>query len=100
MNKIIKRTHTCGELSLKNLEKNVSLNGWISKRRDLGGLIFFDLRDRYGVTQIIFDEKKNDYSFNIAKKLGFEGYKTAKKRFDLNKMIKSHEEEYIKYVKS
>ena len=72
MNKIIKRTHTCGELSLKNLEKNVSLNGWISKRRDLGGLIFFDLRDRYGVTQIIFDEKKNDYSFNIAKKLGFE----------------------------
>ena len=72
MNKIIKRTHTCGELSLKNLEKNVSLNGWISKRRDLGGLIFFDLRDRYGITQIVFDEKKNDYSFNIAKKLGFE----------------------------
>ena len=59
MNKIIKRTHTCGELSIKNLDQKVSLNGWISKRRDLGGLIFFDLRDRYGITQIVFDEKKN-----------------------------------------
>jgi aspartyl-tRNA synthetase len=72
MNKIIKRTHTCGELSIKNLDQKVSLNGWISKRRDLGGLIFFDLRDRYGITQIVFDEKKNKEAFNVAKKLGFE----------------------------
>ena len=72
MNKIINRTHTCGELSIKDLDKEVSLNGWISKRRDLGGLIFFDLRDRYGITQVVFDEKKNNVSFNIAKKLGFE----------------------------
>ena len=72
MNKIINRTHTCGELSIKDLDKEVSLNGWISKRRDLGGLIFFDLRDRYGITQVVFDENKNDVSFNIAKKLGFE----------------------------
>ena len=72
MNKIIKRTHTCGELSIKDLDKQVSLNGWISKRRDLGGLIFFDLRDRYGITQVVFDGNKNDISFNIAKKLGFE----------------------------
>ena len=72
MNKIIKRTHTCGELSIENLDQKVSLNGWISKRRDLGGLIFFDLRDRYGITQIVFDEKKNKEAFNVAKKLGFE----------------------------
>ena len=52
MNKIIKRTHTCGELSLKNLEKNVSLNGWISKRRDLGGLIFFDLSKKIKVKRL------------------------------------------------
>ena len=69
---MIKRTHTCGELSILNENENVSLNGWISKRRDLGGLIFFDLRDRYGITQIVFDDKKNAEAFNIAKKLGFE----------------------------
>ena len=62
MNKIINRTHTCGELSIKDLDKEVSLNGWRSKRRDLGGLIFFDLRDRYGITQVVFDEKKNNVS--------------------------------------
>ena len=69
---MIKRTHTCGELNIANEGNTVSLNGWISKRRDLGGLIFFDLRDRYGITQIVFDDKKNAESFNIAKKLGFE----------------------------
>jgi len=69
---MIKRTHTCGELNTSNEGNNVSLNGWISKRRDLGGLIFFDLRDRYGTTQIVFDDKKNSESFSIAKKLGFE----------------------------
>ena len=69
---MIKRTHTCGDLSILNENENVSLNGWISKRRDLGGLIFFDLRDRYGSTQIVFDDKKNAEAFNIAKKLGFE----------------------------
>ena len=51
---MIKRTHTCGELPLDNLNSKVSLNGWISKIRDLGGLIFIDLRDRYGITQIFF----------------------------------------------
>ena len=54
---MIKRTHTCGELTEKNLGQKVSLNGWISKSRDLGGLIFIDLRDRYGITQIVFNEE-------------------------------------------
>ena len=69
---MLKRTHTCGELSIDNLDLEVRLNGWISKRRDLGGLIFFDLRDRYGITQIVFDSDVSKESFDIAKKLSYE----------------------------
>jgi len=50
-----KRTHTCGALRLENDKKDVTLNGWIETRRDLGNLIFLDLRDRYGVTQVVLD---------------------------------------------
>ncbi len=69
---MIKRTHTCGEITLKDLDKMVSLNGWISKVRDLGSLIFIDLRDRYGRTQIVFNEKTNKEIFITIKKLGLE----------------------------
>tara|TARA_Y100001936_G_C16064737_1_gene666468 strand:+ start:484 stop:2256 length:1773 start_codon:yes stop_codon:yes gene_type:complete len=69
---MIKRTHTCGEITLKDLNQIVSLNGWISKVRDLGSLIFIDLRDRYGVTQVVFNEKTNKQIFETVKKLGLE----------------------------
>ncbi len=52
---MLKRTHTCGELKAEQAGTETRLNGWVDRRRDLGGLIFIDLRDRYGVTQIVFE---------------------------------------------
>jgi aspartyl-tRNA synthetase len=64
--KFERRTHTCGELRENNAGQSVVLNGWVDRRRDLGGLIFVWLRDRYGITQIAF-EPDNKESFEIAK---------------------------------
>ena len=66
------RTHTCGELSDKFVGETVILNGWISKVRDLGSVIFADLRDRYGKTQLVFNADYSKKSFDIAKKLSLE----------------------------
>ena len=53
------RTHTCGELRITDVNKNVQLAGWVQRRRDLGNLTFIDLRDRYGITQLIFSTEIN-----------------------------------------
>ena len=60
------RTHNCGELSLKNKNQEILLSGWINKKRDHGNLLFFDLRDNYGITQCVID-KKNKYFIYVEK---------------------------------
>ena len=66
------RSHTCGELNLNDLDKEVTLSGWVQKSRDLGGMTFVDLRDRYGITQLIFNMETNESLCLEARKLGRE----------------------------
>ena len=63
------RTHTCGELKKANAGQQVKLAGWINRRRDHGGLIFLDIRDRYGLTQIICDPERSPEAHRIASEL-------------------------------
>jgi len=54
------RTHTCGELALANVGREVTLAGWVQTLRKFGSITFIDLRDRYGITQLLLDEAQND----------------------------------------
>jgi len=62
------RTHTCGELSKKEVGQEVILTGWVHRRRDHGGIIFIDLRDKYGLTQVKFDPEINEEALKIAER--------------------------------
>ena len=66
------RTHTCGELNISNIGVEVTLSGWVQKTRDLGGMTFVDLRDRYGLTQLAFNMDVNAELCTKARKLGRE----------------------------
>jgi aspartyl-tRNA synthetase len=66
------RTHNCGTLNISNVNTGVTLSGWVQKTRDLGGMTFVDLRDRYGITQLAFNMDVNTDLCTAARKLGRE----------------------------
>ena len=97
-----KRTHTCGELNTSAIGKDVVLNGWVAKKRDLGGLLFIDLRDRYGITQLRINPDNKDV-YEIALSLGNEYVVSASgkviKRESINKNIPTGEIEIdVSYI--
>ena len=65
----IKRTHLCGKLNKANIGETIVLMGWVHRRRDLGGLIFIELRDRSGIVQVVFNPETNGNTFQLANKL-------------------------------
>lgn len=66
------RTHTCGELRISDVNKQVTLSGWVQRSRKMGGMTFIDLRDRFGLTQLVFNEEVNAELCEQANKLGRE----------------------------
>ena len=93
------RTHTCGELNINNIGEAIKLSGWIQKSRDLGGMTFVDLRDRYGITQLVFNMETNPELCEKARKLGREFVISVsgkvKERSNKNKNIPTGEIEII-----
>ncbi len=100
----MKRTHMCGVLESKDIGKEVILMGWVQKRRDLGGLIFVDLRDREGLVQIVFDTDVSEPAFRKAEKLRGEFVIAARgevrRRESINPNLKTGEiEVFVKELK-
>ena len=71
------RTHNCGELRMSDVGQEVTLSGWVQVGRDFGALTFVDLRDRYGITQLVFDSEDDAALCEQARKLGREFVITA-----------------------
>ena len=95
-----KRTHACGEVTAAQIDEKVILKGWVQKRRDLGGLIFVDMRDREGIIQVVFGDEAPE-ALKVAEKIRneyvieVEGTVVARQEGQVNKNIKTGEVEVI-----
>ena len=93
------RTHTCGELRISDVNKQVKLSGWVQRSRKMGGMTFVDLRDRYGITQLVFNEEIDAELCERANKLGREFViqivGTVNERFSKNSHIPTGDIEII-----
>lgn len=93
------RTHTCGELRISNVNQTVTLAGWVQRSRKMGGMTFIDLRDRYGITQLVFNEEVNAELCEQANRLGREYViqvvGTVSERFSKNQHIPTGDIEII-----
>lgn len=93
------RSHTCGELRISDVNKQVTLAGWVQRSRKMGGMTFIDLRDRYGITQLVFNEEVNTDLCERANRLGREFViqvkGTVNERFSKNSNIPTGDIEII-----
>ena len=93
------RSHTCGELRISDVNKQVTLAGWVQRSRKMGGMTFIDLRDRYGITQLVFNEEVDAELCEQANRLGREFViqivGTVNERFSKNKNIPTGDIEII-----
>lgn len=93
------RSHTCGELRISDVNKQVTLAGWVQRSRKMGGMTFIDLRDRYGITQLVFNEEVDAELCECANHLGREYViqvkGTVNERFSKNKNIPTGDIEII-----
>ena len=99
VNKKMYRSHTCGELRISDVNKQVTLAGWVQRSRKMGGMTFIDLRDRYGITQLVFNEEVNAELCERANRLGREFViqvkGTVNERFSKNQHIPTGDIEII-----
>ncbi|WFQ93648.1 aspartyl-tRNA synthetase [Mycoplasma feriruminatoris] len=91
----MKRTHTCGELTINNVNQEVILQGWVKKIRKLGAMVFIDLKDRYGVTQLVVDQNHIDLINNVKSEYVIEVKGIVVKRKSVNNELVTGEIEVI-----
>ena len=98
------RTHNCNELRKDDLDKEISISGWINKKRDHGNLLFIDLRDNYGITQCIIDKENKNFldleKTQLETVIKINGKVVSRSDETINKEIRSEERRVGKECRS